>query len=67
MFLCHIIDNSLLTGIVPSNFKIAKVVPINKNVKRDDPFNYRPVSMLPGFSKIMEKLIANRLFASIKK
>ena len=60
------INCSLLTGIVPSNFKIAKVVPIYINGKRDDPCNCRPVSILPGFSKILVKLIANLLFAFLK-
>ena len=67
MPLSHIIDCSLLTGIVPSNFRIAKVVPIYEDGKRDDPNNFRNVSILPRFSKILEKLIANRLFAFIKK
>ena len=44
MHLSHIIDCSLLTGIVSSNFNIARLVPIYINVKRDDPCNYRPVS-----------------------
>ena len=67
MPLSHIINCSLLTGIVPSNCNITKVVPIYKNGKRDNPYNYRPVSTLPGFSKILEKLIANRLFAFLRK
>ena len=62
----HIINCSLLTGIVPSNFKIAKVVPIYVNGKHDDSYNYRSVYVLPGFSNILEKLIVNRLFAFLK-
>ena len=57
MLLSHIINCSLQTGIVPSNFKIYK------NGKHDDPYNYHPVSILPIFSKILEMLIANRIFA----
>ena len=41
--------------------KIAKVIPIFKN---GDPHlinNYRPISMLPALSKILEKLVCNRL------
>ena len=60
--LSHIINCSLLTATVPSKPKIAKVVPIYKNGKHDDLYNYRPVSILPGFSKIMEMLIAHHSF-----
>ena len=67
MLLSHIINCSLLTGIVPSNFEIANVVPIYKNGKRDHPYDYRPVSILHSFSKILEELVAERLFAFLEK
>ena len=51
--LTHIINTSLVTGVVPSKFKIAKVVPIIKNGQHDDMCNYRPISILPSLSKIM--------------
>ena len=59
--LCHIINLSLSSGIVPNNMKIAKVIPIYKN---EDPKlikNYRPISLLPSFSKIIEKIVLKRL------
>ena len=59
--LTHIFNLSLEQGIVPSELKIAKIVPIHKG---DDPaiFNhYRPISILPAISKILEKLVYNRL------
>ena len=64
--LSHIINSSLLTGIFTSKSRIAKLVQVYKNSKRDDPYKYRPVSTLPDFSNILEKLIANRLFAFLK-
>ena len=65
--LTHIINASLVTGVVPSKFKIAKVIPIFKAGQCDDMYNYRPISILPSLSKIMEKIIANRLFYFLEK
>ena len=58
---------SLEQGIVPLELKIARVVPL---FKADDPekfSNYRPVSILPIFSKILEKLMYSRILAFITK
>ena len=64
--LSHIINLSILTGIVPNDLKIAKVVPIykikgNNADQKQDPSNYRPISLLPIFSKILEKVIYQQL------
>ena len=48
------------TGIVPEKLKIAKVVPIYKKDDADKFSNYRPLSLLPCFSKILERLVFNR-------
>ena len=53
--LTHIINQSLKTGIVPSEMKIAKVIPIHKSSDKSVLKNYRPVSLLPAFSKLLEK------------
>ena len=58
-----IINQSLITGIFPDQFKIAIITPIYKG-KQSDPHwfsNYRPISLLNSFSKIYEKLMHNRL------
>ena len=65
--LTHIMNMSLTTGIFPSELKIARVIPI---LKAGDPMqfsNYRPVSVLPLFSKILERLMYNRVIAFINK
>ena len=48
-------------GIVPSQLKIAKVVPTFKTGKSESMDNYRPISLLSCFSKIVEKIVSNRL------
>ena len=47
--------------------KIAKVVPIFKAGDKSSFNNYRPISLLPQFSKIVEKLFNARLDAFIEK
>ena len=58
----HIFNLSLQQAIFPENLKIAKVSPI---YKKDEEFlltNYRPISVLPCFSKLLECIMYNRLF-----
>ena len=59
--LADICNSSFTNGIFPDLNKIAKVIPIHKAGSTEDVNNYRPISLLPIFSKIMEKLIASRL------
>ncbi|MFZ2539770.1 MAG: reverse transcriptase family protein, partial [Oscillospiraceae bacterium] len=63
----HICNLSFLSGIFPSDMKIAKVTPIYKNDATDEFSNYRPISLLPNFSKIIEKLMFNRLSDFLNK
>ena len=57
----HIFLLSFEQGIVPTQLKIAKVVPIFKNGDRCNMDNYRPISLLSCFSKILEKIVSSRL------
>ena len=65
--LSHIFNLSFSQGIFPQPSKIAKVVPVFKAGVRDSTNNYRPISLLPIFSKILEKLIADRLSDFLKR
>ena len=65
--LTHIFNQSFVTGIVPKQMKIAKVVSIFKSGKKNLFSNYRPISLLPTLSKILEKIVCNRLMLFINK
>ena len=54
------INSSLLSGVVPSSFKAALVRPILKKTGSDPETlsNYRPISLLPFLSKVLEKVVA---------
>lgn len=57
-----IFNKSILEGKIPKEMKIAIVTPIYKAKRKTDPCNYRPVSLLTTFSKILEKIIYKRLY-----
>lgn len=59
--LCYLCNNILETGTFPSALKIAKVTLISKGGDESDLNNYRPISVLPLFSKVVEKILNNRL------
>ena len=65
--LAYIINLSLSSGIVPDKIKIAKVIPIYKKGDPDASDNYRPVSVLTGFSKIFERIVYNRIHNFLTK
>ena len=65
--LSHIFNLSLSSGKCPNSLKLAKVIPI---YKKDDPSlisNYRPISLLPCISKVLEKIVYKRLFNFLKQ
>ena len=59
--LCHLFNLSFLQGVVPTQMKIAKIIPIHKGGDRSSMDNYRPISLLSCFSKILEKIVCKRL------
>ena len=59
--LIRIFNLSLSTGVFPVKLKIAKVSPIFINGKKDLLTNYQPISVLPCFSKMLERIMYDRL------
>ena len=59
------INMSFQIGIVPTDMKIAKVIPIYKSSEKTLLKNYRPISLLPAFSKVIEKLMYKKITSFI--
>ena len=65
--LSYICNLSFQTGIFPNKMKTAKVIPLYKTGDKHNFTNYRPVSLLSQFSKVLEKLFNSRLDKFINK
>lgn len=63
--LCYLINNSFAFGIFPENLKIALIKPIHKKGDPENLDNYRPISLLPGFSKVFELAMSTRLVSFV--
>ena len=60
--LCEIINHSFSEGKFPTEWKCAKIIALYKGGKRSVCDNYRPISVLPVLSKIMEKQISDSFY-----
>ena len=58
-----IINSSFVNGIFPDLLKLAVVHPVFKSGEKSNIKNYRPISVLPSFSKFFEKAVFNRLLS----
>jgi hypothetical protein len=65
--LTHIFNLSFNIGEFPTRLKLAKVVPIFKSEDKLLVSNYRPISVLSVFSKVLERLMYNRMLLFIEK
>lgn len=59
--LTHIFNLCFEFGVFPTALKKSIIHPIHKKGNRDSVNNYRPISILPAISKVLEKLINHRL------
>jgi len=64
--LCDLISLSFSSGVFPEELKISKVIPTHKGGSSEDVNNYRPISLLSIFDKIIEKLMHKRLYEFIQ-
>ena len=59
--LAEIFNQSLEQGIFPQHLKIGKITPIFKAGDKQKVSNYRPISVLSPFAKVLEKIVQNRV------
>ena len=60
-----IFTNCLRRGLFPETWKYANVVPVHKKNEKNVKGNYRPISLLPIFGKILEKLMYDSLYSHL--
>ena len=65
--LTYIFNLTIRTGIFPEDWKIAKVTPIYKDDKKCIPDNYRPISVLPAVTKLIERIVFNQFYDYLTK
>ncbi len=66
-YLTFIINTSITTGVFPQVWKHALVIPLFKKGDQNSVNNYRPISLLPILSKIVEKIVSNQLLDFLLK
>ena len=60
-----IFTNFLKQGVFPGIWKRANIVPVHKKNEKNRKSNYRPISLLPIFGKILEKLMYDSLYSHL--
>ena len=63
----HIFNLSFKPGYIPKGYKCGKIIPIHKADGKVKFNNYRPRSILPAFSKLLEKIAAIQMFKYLNK
>ena len=63
----YIFNLSLTQGKYINHFKNAKIIPVHKKGSKYDVNNYRPISLLPAMSKILEKIMYKRLYSFLSR
>ena len=66
-FIVNLFNMCIHDGIFPDSFKVAQVIPLFKGGDKEDPSCYRPISLLPTFGKLFEKIISVRIINFLNK
>ena len=62
-----IFNDSFNSAVYPDHFKLARVIPLHKKSEKTILSNYRPISLLSCFGKLLEKLMHKRLYSFLKR
>ena len=63
--LLQIINTSMSESVFPEKMKVAKILPLHKKGNREMLDNYRPISLLPTLSKLLEKAVAKQINSAL--
>ena len=63
----HLINLSISSQRFPESWKVSKVVPLHKKEEAIYPKNYRPVSLLPVLSKILERVVFEQMISYLEE
>ena len=63
--LTHVVNLSLSTQVFPTVWKKSKIIPLHQKEDLLNPKNYRPVAIIPIFSKILERVVFNQMIGYI--
>jgi hypothetical protein len=63
--LCALFNHSLRAGRFPAEWENSDVTPVHKKYLKERAENYRPISLLPIVSKVMERCVCNRFYAHV--
>ena len=66
-YLSMLYNNCIKQGIFPNTYKVAQVIPLYKGGDKEDLNSYRPISLLPIFGKLFEKIISLRTWSFLNK
>jgi len=64
--ICAIFNASLSHGLIPNDWKKANIIPVFKKGKKSSANNYRPISLLPIISKVLERCIYKRVISFLR-
>jgi hypothetical protein len=59
----ELVNASVRDGVFPSTLKKSVVIPVYKKGTKEYAANYRPITLVPTFSKVLEKVIVSELIA----